>query len=389
MAMYGPESALSKEAAAPRCLAAADLEQLFRALRERGLRVLGPTVRDQAVVLAELTSAAELPRGVGDVQAPGSYRLRERGDGAYFGFNAGPHTFKQHLFPAREPLLTIRRRDRAQVVEPAPLPRERWALLGVKACDLAAIDVQDRVFTPTADAGFTDPRYQARREHAFLIVTECTQAAATCFCVSMGTGPAARGGFDLALTEVLTDAAHFFLCRAGSPAGAELLAALPTTPADSAQLHSAAAAVAPAARQQRAIDTGGIKEALYAAVNHPRWEDVATRCLSCSNCTLVCPTCFCSATQDSADLAATQAERTRRWDSCFNLDHSYLHGGPVRGAVAARYRQWLTHKLASWIDQFGTSGCVGCGRCITFCPVGIDITKECAALRTPTAQATP
>jgi Fe-S-cluster-containing hydrogenase component 2 len=379
---------MSEQVAAPRCLAAADLELLFRALRERGLRVLGPTVRDQAVVLAELTSAAELPRGVGDLQAPGSYRLRERGDGAYFGFNAGPHTFKQHLFPPREPLLTIRRRERTQLVEPAPLPRERWALLGVKACDLAAIQVQDRVFMPAADAGFADPRYRARREHAFIIVTECTQAAATCFCVSMGTGPAARGGFDLALTEVLQADAHYFLCRAGSPAGAELLAALPTTPADSDQLRSAAAAVAPAAQQQRAIATAGIKEALYAAVNHPHWDDVASRCLSCSSCTLVCPTCFCSATSDSADLAATQAERARRWDSCFNLDHSYLHGGPVRGAVASRYRQWLTHKLASWIDQFGTSGCVGCGRCITFCPVGIDITRECAALRAPLAQAT-
>lgn len=386
--MSGPESAMSEQVAAPRCLAAADLEQLFRALRERGLRVLGPTVRDQAVVLAELTSAAELPRGVGDLQAPGSYRLRERGDGAYFGFNAGPHTFKQHLFPPREPLLTIRRRERTQLVEPAPLPRERWALLGVKACDLAAIQVQDRVFMPAADAGFADPRYRARREHAFIIVTECTQAAATCFCVSMGTGPAARGGFDLALTEVLQADAHYFLCRAGSAAGAELLAALPTTPADSDQLHSAAAAVAPAAQQQRAIATAGIKEALYAAVNHPHWDDVASRCLSCSSCTLVCPTCFCSATSDSADLPATQAERARRWDSCFNLDHSYLHGGPVRGAVASRYRQWLTHKLASWIDQFGTSGCVGCGRCITFCPVGIDITRECAALRAPLAQAT-
>lgn len=389
--MPSPESAWSGDTltAPPRCLAAGDLDRLFAALRERGLRVLGPTLRDQAVVLAELTSAAELPRGVGDVQGPGAYRVRERGDGAYFGFNSGPHSFKQHLFPAREPLVQIRRRDRAQVVEPAPLPSERWALLGVRACDLSAIAVQDRVFASAEAGSFADPRYQARRHNAFIIVTECTQAAATCFCVSMGTGPTASRGFDLALTEVVHDTAHYFLCRAGSPAGAELLAALPTTEAGSDAMRSAAAAVAPAARQQRAIDQNGIKEALYAAVNHPQWNDVATRCLSCGNCTLVCPTCFCSTTEDTADLTASQAERTRRWDSCFNLDHSYMHGGPVRGSVAARYRQWLTHKLASWIDQFGTSGCVGCGRCITFCPVGIDITKECAALRTPPAQASP
>jgi len=85
--------------------------------------------------------------------------------------------------------------------------------------------------------------------------------------------------------------------------------------------------------------------------------------------------------EDSSDLSGAQAERWRRWDSCFSLDHSQLHGGSVRSTTRARYRQWMTHKLANWIDQFGTSGCVGCGRCITWCPVGIDITEEVAAIR--------
>ena len=80
-------------------------------------------------------------------------------------------------------------------------------------------------------------------------------------------------------------------------------------------------------------------------------------------------------------LYGARAERWRKWDSCFTLDFSYIHGGSVRTSAAARYRQWLSHKLATWIDQFGSSGCVGCGRCITWCPVGIDITEEVAAIR--------
>jgi ferredoxin len=84
---------------------------------------------------------------------------------------------------------------------------------------------------------------------------------------------------------------------------------------------------------------------------------------------------------DVTDLAGEEATRVRRWESCFSLEHSYMNGGPVRSSAKARYRQWMTHKLASWIDQFGTSGCVGCGRCITWCPVAIDITEEAAAIR--------
>lgn len=131
----------------------------------------------------------------------------------------------------------------------------------------------------------------------------------------------------------------------------------------------------------RTLDTDGIRDLLFDNLDHPRWDEVASRCLACTNCTLVCPTCFCSTVEDTTDLTGGVAERWQTWDSCFTMDFSYIHGGSVRKTHRARYRQWLTHKLASWIDQFGTSGCVGCGRCITWCPVGIDLTEEVRALR--------
>jgi sulfhydrogenase subunit beta (sulfur reductase) len=136
-----------------------------------------------------------------------------------------------------------------------------------------------------------------------------------------------------------------------------------------------------AARMGRVLETDALRDVLYASAESPRWDDVAARCLACTNCTLVCPTCFCTSVDDVTDLTATSTERHRVWDSCFSEDYSYLHGGSVRTSTASRYRQWMTHKLASWTDQFGTSGCVGCGRCITWCPAAIDITAEAAALR--------
>jgi ferredoxin len=256
-----------------------------------------------------------------------------------------------------------------------PSPR---AFLGVRACELAAIGVQDRVLLHDR---YRDDIYGDRREGVFLIAIQCTQAAATCFCASMGTGPAVNGGYDLALTELLNEE-HRFLVEAGSERGREVLAELKHRDATQQDRQQAAAAVESTAEQQtRRMDTTGIRDLLYQNFDHPRWDHVAARCLTCANCTMVCPTCFCTTVEDTSDVTGDHAERWRRWDSCFSLNFSYIHGGSVRSSAKARYRQWMTHKLASWIDQFGSSGCVGCGRCITWCPVGIDITEEVRAIR--------
>jgi sulfhydrogenase subunit beta (sulfur reductase) len=224
--------------------------------------------------------------------------------------------------------------------------------------------------------------YGVRRSGGFIVAVQCTQSASTCFCASMATGPRASVEFDLALTELVGKGAHRFVVEVGSERGADILAELGSTPASDADVQDAEAAVEAAARQQvRSIDTAGIKELLYQNFEHPRWDDVARRCLACANCTMVCPTCFCTTVEDVTDVTGTHAERWRHWDSCFTLGFSYIHGGSIRNSNKGRYRQWMTHKLASWIDQFGSSGCVGCGRCITWCPVGIDITEEVRAIR--------
>jgi ferredoxin len=227
-----------------------------------------------------------------------------------------------------------------------------------------------------------DPAERARAEDPFIVAIQCGEAGGTCFCVSMGTGPAAREGFDLALTEVIDESRHHFVVQVGSERGAAVLADVPHRKATRADTEEASAIHGRTASQMgRELDTTGIKELLYRNYDHPRWDEVAERCLTCGNCTMVCPTCFCTTVEDVTDLAGEHVERHQRWDSCFTIDYSGIHGGPVRGSARSRYRQWMTHKLATWFDQFGSSGCVGCGRCITWCPVGIDLTEEAAAIR--------
>jgi ferredoxin len=362
----------------PQVLDRADFDSLFEQLKHTGHTVVGPTVRENAIVYDELDSSADLPEGLTDDQDAGKYRLVRRDDQALFGYAVGPHSWKKYLFPPRTTLWSAEVVDGSLRFAPQSPASPRYAFLGMRACELAAVAIQDRVFM---GGDHTDPTYSDTRQTVFSIAINCAVAGGTCFCTSMGTGPRCESGYDLVMTEIVGDD-HRFVMEAGSDAGVSLLEALPVREATAADLDLVEQIVTrTAASMGRAFDNTGVKELLAESVEHPRWDEIANRCLACANCTLVCPTCFCSTTEDMTDLNIGRATRTRRWDSCFTLDYSTLHGQPIRGSTSAMYRQWLTHKLSSWYDQFGTSGCVGCGRCITWCPVGIDITTEVAAMR--------
>ena len=364
---------------------AAVLPQLHSALRSAGYRVIGPTVRDDAIILCELESAGDLPFGWGVELAPGGYRLRQRTDSAAFGHSAGPQSWKQFLHPPREKVWSARRVDDGFEADAAEESAPRLAFFGVRPCDLHAIQIQDQVLGRGSHAGSP---YSNRRGGVFIIAVNCTEPGATCFCASMGSGPQAGPGYDLSLTELVSEGTHSFLVDVGSPAGAEMLASVPTAAADDATAGQARSAVADAAGMMtRSMPADVLHDLMAHSDDAARWDDVASRCLSCGNCTMACPTCFCTTVEDVTDLSGDHAERWQTWDSCFDLDFSYIHGGPVRSSPRSRYRQWLTHKLGTWHEQFGSSGCVGCGRCIVWCPVGIDLTEEVAALQAEAQQA--
>jgi len=351
-------------------------------LRRRGYQVLGPTVLDGAIGYAPIEDVADLPRGQGDDQAPGQYRLHRRDDEALFAYAAGAQSVKPILFPAEQLLWRSRTTPDGPRLEPGETHDGqldgRFAVFGVRPCDLRAIELHDQILLQRAAQ---DVHYAARRADCLLVALTCTDPADTCFCTSMGTGPAPQGGHDLALTELYQDGPHRFLVSAASPRGEELIADLDPPPATPDDLAAAERALDRARQRiRRTLPAAEVKDLLYANTDSPHWEQVATRCLACTNCTLVCPTCFCTSITDTTELSG-DAARHRVWDSCFSREYSYIHGGSVRESVRSRYRQWITHKLAAWQDQFGTSGCVGCGRCITWCPAGIDITAEVAVLR--------
>lgn len=357
-----------------------DLSTLFHLLQEQGYALIAPTLRDAAIVYDRIKSVTDLPAGWTDTQEAGHYRLEKRADGALFAYNGGPHSWKKVLLPPRQKLWTVQRKDQNIQFEQENTPSEKLALIGVRSCELQAMAIQDTIFIK---GNPVDPDYKAQRENLFIVAVNCSTAGGTCFCVSMNTGPKSESGYDLALTEIIDETQHYFVAEAGSEQGQVVLAALPGHESSKAEKTAAESVIEITTRSMgRRLDTTNIKTLLYENLEHPRWNEVGARCLTCGNCTAVCPTCFCTTVEEVTDLTGDQSEHWRRWDSCFTMDFSFIHGeGSVRSSNKARYRQWMTHKLATWHDQFGSSGCVGCGRCITWCPPGIDITEEVKAIR--------
>lgn len=354
-------------------------DQLLNELTASGYEVLGPVVTDGAITFGPVGSFEDLPRGVADRQMPGRYELGDGGDPSYFGYAVGPHSLKTHLHPSRSPVWDIERDEDGSLTITGPQNRgRRLAVLGVRPCELAALHKQDGVLI---GGPHLDETYASNRADLFVIAVNCNRPAGTCFCAAMGTGPTVDDGYDIALTELPDPDGSRFVARAGSVRGAAMLDAIPTEPASSQEVSAAEALGRRARERMRAeIDLATTGRRLGGCLEDPRWDEIAQRCLACGNCTLVCPTCFCTDLVDTTNLRGGVSHRERVWDSCFNQTFSQMGSGPVRSSIGSRYRQWLVHKFATWYDQFGETGCVGCGRCVTWCPVGIDVRAEVARI---------
>ncbi len=360
----------------PGFLASDDFQQLLEAVAAAGYECLGPVAHDETIHYRRISHVRELPWGFRDDQAPGRYRLTRTDQPGCFRWANGPQALKPLTFRPAETLWRAVQNAGSLTFAPVDQEIQPTAVLGVRACDLAALRLQETHFL---DGAVADHAFRARREALLLIGVDCSDPAATCFCASTGDGPAVSIGYDIRLAEL--DAG--FLVWSGSARGAGLLDQLTLAPATAVQTRAARDRSNVAAmRQSRELPSRNLRRELFDQLDHRYWDEVAQRCLACGNCTAVCPTCFCSSYESRPSLDGAAADHLRLWDSCFSHGHSALHGRPVRTEICQRYRQWVTHKLAGWHDQFGRSGCVGCGRCVTWCPVGIDLTETAAAVVT-------
>jgi len=336
-----------------------ELRKLFNIIKEKGYRVIGPKVIENVIRLAELKDYSELPFNIEDVQGPGTYKLVK---GNFF--RHGPDSPKKFLFPPR--LLLFKVYD-DWTIEIPEVEEELIAFFGIKPCDLAAIKAMDKV-----QGELGDPYYNAVRKNLLIVVENCVEPGETCFCSTMETGPIAESGFDIAYTRI----GDVIVFDYDSELGAELLRELDLKPLDPDIRSKYAEVVEKASSKARAdFSIEGLPEELELSLKSPIYKEVTEKCLGCANCNMVCPTCFCFDVVDVPVLDGS-AERIRVWDGCFSYSYAIVAGGHFRPDLWARYRHWLLHKFSYWLKQFGRFGCVGCGRCITWCPVGIDVRES-------------
>lgn len=345
------------------------LQDLIIALNKNH-KCIGPQVCDGAIVYDSLTDVSQLPRGAREEQLPGSYKLKTLNSNQFFLWANSMQAIKPLLFKPHETLWYVKKKDGSLHFEPNDQKEKPVAIFGARACDIAAMVIQDKIFTQDK---YININYQRRRENLFVVGVDCTYSSDNCFCVSAGGSTEVKDNFDIAMTE-LEDG---FIARFKTDKGKKLLKSLKLKSATEEQQQKAKSLVEKAAKYQtKKLPEVDLKKVLFENLEHKNWDRVAEKCLACGNCTLVCPTCFCHDEFDVPSIDGQTSEHIKAWDSCFTSRFSHLSFGSVRHEIREYYRQWLTHKLGSWFDQFGTSGCVGCGRCITWCPVGIDITRE-------------
>jgi len=342
------------------------ISKILRNLRSLGYTVIGPSLRDGVVRLAEVTEPEDIASGILDTQAPGKYQI-SGGSALMFSSVNGPDSPKRYLHPAEVELLRMKEGTQGFEVTSRSRPDKKYAFFGIRPCDLRGVETMDRTMMMP---GFEDPTYSSLRKDSLFVVVNCTRAGNNCFCASMSTGPKADAGYDMAITE-LPDKLLLDVPEARSA----LVQGIDVQPAGEGDIRAGDEMVNQAKDQMNLrFKREDFSRLMNLGMESPVWKETADRCLACGNCSMVCPTCFCNTTQERADITDGSVSRVRVWDSCLSKEFTYSAGGNPRQQRSARYRQYVMHKFAYWPEQFGSYGCVGCGRCITWCPVGIDIT---------------
>ncbi len=357
-----------------------DLKSILESLRG-SYRIIGPKIKNNVITFDQI-DGDDIPIGYRDSQGQGYYRLNRVNENKIFSFSNGPDSFKRFLTPPSLEMFRFKRDKKSLTLTPL-IPEEKpFAFLGIRACDLSAMRLYDKIFIEGIEK---DNYYYTIRKNSLIIAVNCLYPGDNCFCHSIGTGPELKENFDIALTEL----DEYLILEAVTQSGRKFLEGLSSERLIDDDLKEKNYKLEMCKRMfKKSIRFNELPWLIYRSLEHPRWQEIAKKDLSCGNCTQVCPTCFCSSTYDMLQLSDINQRsfrisglRIRTWDSCFSRNFARVHGGNFRPSVKARYRQWMSHKLAYMMEQFGLPGCVGCGRCITWCPVGIDITKELEALR--------
>ncbi|MEM4513481.1 MAG: 4Fe-4S dicluster domain-containing protein [Ignisphaera sp.] len=339
-----------------------DLKRLIVLIKEFvGIAdIVGYKVFGGSVIWGSISDVNDLPLNVSDIQGPGFFRITK---GTRFRHSvASPKVF---LNPSEQLLLMVfRNYDVESVVGEIP----RVVLFGIKPCDVKSIEVLDSILG-------NHPLYaKARKAIAGIVVEECLEPGETCFCGATDSGPNAGKGFDISYAKVNENSVIF---RYGSNLGKRIIDELGLKEAERDIVEEYVRLVENAktktvSKIPKVVD---VQKALYNCIEDISiWAMLSKNCVGCGNCNYVCPTCFCLEFEDEI-VDERYAKRVAKWIGCLTYTYGQVAGGHFRPQLYMRYRHFVLHKFLFYPKQIGLLGCVGCGRCITWCPLGVDLRK--------------
>ena len=279
---------------------------------------------------------------------------------------------KSLAFPQSERMFEFNLDEKSadgNIVKEAPKDYPPTVIFGIRPCDAKALRVMNVNFD---NPEFRDPWWVKRLESMTLIGLGCNEPLSTCFCTSLGSEPFNEEGLDV----LLFDLGENFLARTLTPKGEKLLDEAGVNKDADSTIKKRANALKEESEKKisSSVPTDKLKKKkVNDLFNAPFWDDVAFACINCGTCTFLCPTCWCFDIQD--EITKKQGDRIRNWDSCmFPLFTLHASGHNPRSEKVQRVRQRFMHKLKYYGDKYNNGiACVGCGRCVKYCPVNIDI----------------
>lgn len=322
---------------------------------------------------------ASVVQQFGEVHAPvehaGKYRFQRltRWSEARLDYDRTILPPKKYFLPPRETLFSYR--DGKGYIPCVDGLEQPIVLFGVHACDVYALNILDQVFS----GRFADPYYQTRRKNIAVIGIDCVPDE-HCFCRSMRADFVDRG-FDLFFYDI----GDYYLTLVGSARGDDMVLATgplfqPVTRADVEEYKHRSSNKRQSFRLD--VEIRDLPEIFEMEYQSGIWDELGEKCLSCGSCSMVCPTCYCFDVADDVELGSPAGRRTRSWDSCLFATHALVAGGEnFRKTRASRIKFRFYHKQRGFVAEYGRPSCVGCGRCITACPVKIDIIEVINRLR--------
>ncbi|MEW6070064.1 MAG: 4Fe-4S dicluster domain-containing protein [Candidatus Thermoplasmatota archaeon] len=278
---------------------------------------------------------------------------------------------KQIIFPQSEVLFKFQLTRKITELQVPVTEGKEKIILWLRPCDAKSFLILDKIF----DSEYKDNNYINKRKTTTLVGLSCNSPSSNCFCTSIKGSPFSKENLDVLFTEL--DKSYYV--EVITKKGEELIEKAPRLFSEVSKEASIKKVELQAEAERkivRSVEVNKITEKLKAIYESAFWDSIGEKCIACGICAYLCPTCHCFDINDEVSITRAKGARIRTWDYCTHQLYTLQASGfNPRPTQKYRVRNRVYHKFKYFQDNFNSTGCVGCGRCVEYCPVNIDVSE--------------